>query len=35
MAVFDCVDDIAQGTVIDAIVRPEDVQIVPENQKIY
>ncbi len=31
-AVFDCVDDIAQGTVIDAIVRPEDVQIVPENQ---
>ncbi len=31
-AVFDCVDDIAQGTVIDAIVRPEDVVIVPENQ---
>lgn len=31
-AVFDCVDDIAQGTVIDAIVRPEDVQIVSENQ---
>lgn len=31
-AVFECVDDYAQGTVIDAIVRPEDVEIVPEDQ---
>lgn len=31
-AVFECVDDYEQGTVIDAIVRPEDVRIVPENE---
>lgn len=34
-AVFDCVDDYAMGTVIDAIVRPEDVSITsPEQGKI-
>lgn len=30
-AVFECVDDFAQGTVIDAIVRPEDVVITDKN----
>lgn len=31
-AVFECVDDYKTGTVIDAIVRPEDVNIVPEEE---
>ena len=30
-AVFDCVDDYEQGTLIDAIVRPEDIIIVPAS----
>ncbi len=29
--VFDCVDDYEQGTIIDAVVRPEDVEIVAES----
>ena len=34
-AVFDCVDDYSMGTVIDAIVRPEDISITsPENGSI-
>lgn len=31
-AVFDCVDDYEQGTMIDAIVRPEDITIHPKGQ---
>lgn len=31
-ATFECVDDYQQGTVIDAIVRPEDVLIVPAKE---
>ncbi len=34
-ATFDCVDDYEKGTVIDAVIRPEDVEITtPENGQI-
>ena len=30
--VFDCVDDYEKSTIIDAVVRPEDVELVPEEE---
>lgn len=30
--VFDCVDDYERSTIIDAVVRPEDVELVPESE---
>lgn len=30
--VFDCVDDYEKSTIIDAVVRPEDVELVPESE---
>ena len=30
--VFDCVDDYERSTIIDAVVRPEDVELVPEAE---
>lgn len=31
-AVFDCVDDYETGRAIDAVIRPEDIEIVPESE---